>query len=177
VVLTHDWTVLCFDRHLKLLWESNPMKVCPCILILHGTDISAAQAWYPQHKTSQPCLLTGAPTARRRSRLRTRSTRRRRSRSRPRSCAPSTRAWWWWARAWSTRGTTGCTAASRARTRCVPGASALQKGLRGMGVQSPGARAPARADWQRGQDAKGKEGEGGGEKQAQRNRIRCLGCR
>jgi len=26
VVLTHDWTVMCFDRHLKLLWESNPMK-------------------------------------------------------------------------------------------------------------------------------------------------------
>jgi hypothetical protein len=24
VVLTHDWTVMCFDRHLKLLWESNP---------------------------------------------------------------------------------------------------------------------------------------------------------
>jgi len=23
VVLTHDWTVMCFDRHLKLLWESN----------------------------------------------------------------------------------------------------------------------------------------------------------
>ena len=27
VVLTHDWTVMCFDHHLKLLWESNPMKV------------------------------------------------------------------------------------------------------------------------------------------------------
>ena len=26
VVLTHDWTVMCFDRHLKLLWESNPVK-------------------------------------------------------------------------------------------------------------------------------------------------------
>ena len=30
VVLTHDWTVMCFDRHLKLLWESNPMKVKVC---------------------------------------------------------------------------------------------------------------------------------------------------
>ena len=27
VVLTHDWTVMCFDRHLKLLWESNPVKM------------------------------------------------------------------------------------------------------------------------------------------------------
>jgi hypothetical protein len=26
VVLTADWTVMCFDRHLKLLWESNPVK-------------------------------------------------------------------------------------------------------------------------------------------------------
>jgi len=43
-----------------------------------------------------------------------------------------------------------------------------------MRVQSPGARAPARADWPRGQDAKGKEGEGGGEKQAQRNRIKQM---
>mmetsp|Transcript_49500 Transcript_49500/g.116685 ORF Transcript_49500/g.116685 Transcript_49500/m.116685 type:complete len:769 (-) Transcript_49500:226-2532(-) len=27
VVLTHDWTVMCFDHHLKLLWESNPVKM------------------------------------------------------------------------------------------------------------------------------------------------------
>uniref|UniRef100_A0A7S0I2L2 FG-GAP repeat-containing protein n=1 Tax=Hanusia phi TaxID=3032 RepID=A0A7S0I2L2_9CRYP len=27
VILTHDWTVMCFDHHLKLIWESNPMKV------------------------------------------------------------------------------------------------------------------------------------------------------
>jgi hypothetical protein len=26
VVLLQDWTVMCFDHHLKLLWESNPVK-------------------------------------------------------------------------------------------------------------------------------------------------------